>query len=206
MQPESRAYDSLAIMLPGWQRTASEQLQQVVSQTDQRPSPLHLFKGSQEEIAKPQTGFDLAEHWFDNHLAASIFGSPFLCPVSPSHLLSGCQVFRWSPLRRIRHFVMVLLTTRRDEHIVDPFMSIQRVHVRCAEVTRVGGERSDVFRDACFIEIVNRLIRKRHGLTNIVRPIGDIDRDDNLLLVRHRLSVPALVTVFDVMGPCSKSS
>ena len=35
-------------------RTAPEQLQQVVNQTHQLPFPLHLFKTSQEEIAKSQ--------------------------------------------------------------------------------------------------------------------------------------------------------
>ena len=72
MQPESWAYDSPAIILPGCQRTASEQLQEVVSQADQRPFPLHLLKASQEEIAKPKTGFDLAEHRLDDHLPSAI--------------------------------------------------------------------------------------------------------------------------------------
>ena len=164
-----------------------------MSQADQLPFPLHLRQASQEEIAKPQTRFDLAEHRFDDHLAASLFGAPFLCPVPPRHLLLRCQVLRWSTFRRIRHFVVVLLTTRRDEHIFDPFIRIQSLHVLFAEVTRVGGERSDVFRNTRFTRMVNRLIRHGHGLTNIVRLIGDVGRDENLLLVRHRLSVPALI-------------
>ncbi len=64
MQAKSRVYDSPAIILPGCQRTASEQIQEVVSQADQRPFPLHLLKASQEKIAKPKTGgFDLAPAW-----------------------------------------------------------------------------------------------------------------------------------------------
>ncbi|MFT5093558.1 MAG: hypothetical protein ACI93T_002387, partial [Porticoccaceae bacterium] len=45
-----------------------------------------------------------------------------------------------------------------------------------AEVTRVGGERSNVFRDAGRIKIVDRLIGHRHCLSNIVRLISGTRR------------------------------
>ena len=54
------------------QRTASEQLQQVVHQADQIPFPL-LLKAPQEEIAKPK-----AEHRFDDHPVVHTQLSPSL--------------------------------------------------------------------------------------------------------------------------------
>ena len=115
-----------------------------MSQADQLPFLLHLLKASQEEIAKSEALFDLAEHRFDNHLSTSVLCSPLFCSVSTRHLLFRGQV-TWG---RIRHFVVVLLTTGRDEYVLDAFIRIQSVHVLFAEVTRVAAERSNAFCDA----------------------------------------------------------
>ena len=110
--------------------------------------------------------------------------------ASPSYRSAGDLSENPAP-----HRIAVLLPTRRDIRRVDTIVRVQRLHVFFAEVTRVSGQRGDVFRHVCSIKILNRLINHRHRLTNIVRLIGHVCCDDDLLFVGNRLSIPTLITV-----------
>ena len=57
--------------------------------------------------------------------------------------------------------------------------------------TRVAAERFDVVVNAGGCQILNRLLHHGNCLTDIIRLIGHVRRNDDLLFIGNRLSVPA---------------
>ena len=174
-------------------RTASKDLQQIVRQADQVPFAPHLLKAAEHELPEPAAVFDLAEGWFDNRLAACVFGAAFLGPQLAGHLLLHREVFGQTAFRSVGHSFVMFQTASGDVRFVDVVIVLQGRHVLFAEVTSIGGERMNVFFDTNGVQVFHGLGDHRLNLTRIVRLISDVGRDDDLLFVSDRLRVAALI-------------
>jgi hypothetical protein len=173
-----------------------EDLQEVVRETHQVPFALHLLKTAKQELPKAAAVFDLAEWWFDDCFAPSVFGSAPLGSQFAGNLLFRREVLGRTTFRSIRHLLVMFQTAGGDVRFVDAVVRFQSRHVFFAEVTGVGSERIDVFFHVDGVEIFQRLVDHRFDLAAVVGLIGDVGCDDDLLLVGHRLSFAALLEAF----------
>jgi hypothetical protein len=84
---------------------------------------------------------------------------------------------------------------RGDVRFPDPIVRFQRVHVVFAEVTGVGRQRTDLFFHADGVQVLERLRHHRIDFLRIVRLIGDVGRDENLIFIGNRYADCEKVTV-----------
>ena len=74
----------------------SEELQKIVSQTDQRPLTAHFLQTSQKKSIKSSRRFDLPEHRFGDYLSSCVDLSPSLCPQLSDHSFPHAPPFSLS--------------------------------------------------------------------------------------------------------------
>ena len=177
----------------GGERAMAEDLQQVVRQAHQIPFALHRLQSAEQKLSEAAAVFDLAEGGFRDRFAVGLFGAACLGPQLAGHFLFRRQIFRRAAVRSGGGLLVMLQAAGGDVHFLDPRVRFQRSCVVFAEVTGIGGERTDVFCHADRIQILDRLRHHRGDLTHVVGLIRDIGRDDDLIFIDDRLRVATLI-------------